>query len=132
MIKINPQILQPKDTRPTAEIFPNLYEKIDIYPFYKQTKNIYCYFDGNFNLICETTIGDSNELIRELKTYLQNYTKILDNSIKYYKNRLMHLKDFYTPEHQKTKEIKTTFKNMQNFINIFKRQKEEIKKLLEA
>lgn len=43
MIKINPQIIQPKDTRPTAEIFPNLYEKIDTYPFYKQTKNIYFY-----------------------------------------------------------------------------------------
>ena len=97
MIKINPQIIQPKDTRPTAEIFPNLYTKIDSFPFYKQIKKIYCYFDDDFDLICETTIDDSNELLEELKTYLQNYSKTLDNSI-----------------------------------NIYKRQKEEIKKLLEA
>lgn len=130
MIKINPQIIKPKDTRPTAEIFPNLYEKINIYPFYKQVKNIYCYFDKNFDLVCETTINDSNELLEKLKTYLFDFIKNLDVSINYYNNRLKYLKEFYTPEHQKSKAIKTSLKYIKNFINIFKREKQEIQNIL--
>ena len=91
MIKINPQIL-PNDNKPTAELFPHLFHKTEEFPFYKQTRDFFCYFDNNYNIIIETTITDKKEIQKSAFEFLKKQKSTLESNIKENKNKLNKIK----------------------------------------